>query len=128
MRNNFLQKRTRNPAKVPPGGEPIVRVAESMGLCISFNCYVSKRGDGTETASVTAFRPGASCLRKGLGTLAKLSALPEEELREHIVARFRQNAAKLSLEDRADIVMTCSATTLPNEDDEAAIKGWGDYE
>ena len=116
------------PAKIAPGGEELARIAGTMDIHVSFNRYVSRKGDGTESVYVYAWPIGKhGCLRRRLGKLDELRQLSEEALRKTITATFAQNAAKLSLEDRADIVMTRAATTLASKDDDAANKGWGDY-
>lgn len=66
--------------------EDIERVAAAQGYKIHFHEQLSRRGDGTSSIHVQAWKERRH--RRSLGTLKEIAQLGEEELRQRIAAKF----------------------------------------
>jgi hypothetical protein len=109
-RRSELRGIARSATAIPEGGAAIVSMVTPMGLCVGFKRW--ERKDGVAAWRVYGYRRGDSCLRKPLGNLDELTALSEEDLRATIQAAFP---------------LKVQAAKVPLDEDDQAIKGWGDY-
>jgi hypothetical protein len=111
MPRSKLRGIARSATAIPEGGAAIVSMVTPMGLCVGFKRWMRK--DGVVAYRVYGYRRGDSCLRKPIGNLDELAGLSEDALRAKLQAAFplkTSPVAKVSLDE-----------------DDQAIKGWGDY-
>ena len=89
----MIQQHTRRggrPRAVPPGGEPLVRLATHCGYQVSFGRRITKGGTVSHVAQVYQEWHHRKCL----GRLDKLVTLSEVELRAYIASKFADTTIK----------------------------------